>query len=263
MNNYLAKVIRNSVNKIGIDIVKYYPSSFNSSFPKDFEDDCITTIEKVKPFTMTSKERLYALCEAVKYVVRNNIPGDIVECGVWKGGSMMAIANTLITLKDESKNLYLFDTFDGMSEPTDKDIAINGSSAEYLMTVEKKEEDLSLWCYSPIEDVKSNVHSIGYPSNKIHFIQGKVENTIPEQSPSNISLLRLDTDWYESTHHEMVHLFPRLSFGGVLIIDDYGWWEGARKAVDEYIYENNIQILLNRIDYTGRIGIKTSDGHKF
>jgi O-methyltransferase len=99
---------------------------------------------------------------------------------------------------------------------------------------------LSLWCYSPIEDVKSNVHSIGYPSNKIHFIQGKVENTIPQQSPSNVSLLRLDKDWYKSIHHEMVHLFLKLSFRGVVIIDDCVWWKVVKKAVDEYIDENNI-----------------------
>jgi hypothetical protein len=85
---------------------------------------------------------------------------------------------------------------------------------------------------------------------------GKVEDTIPADIPEKIALLRLDTDWYESTKHELIHLFPRLQKGGVLIIDDYGFWKGARKAVDEYFAENNIQILLNRIDDTGRMAIK-------
>ena len=89
----------------------------------------------------------------------------------------------------------------------------------------------------------------------MHFVQGMVEETIPAGAPEKIALLRLDTDWYESTHHEMVHLFPRISDGGVLIIDDYGHWAGARRAVDEYFHEHNIAILLNRLDYTGRIGI--------
>jgi O-methyltransferase len=79
---------------------------------------------------------------------------------------------------------------------------------------------------------------------------------LPEFAPECISLLRLDTDWYESTRHELIHLFSRISKGGVIIIDDYGHWKGAREAVDEYIRENNIKILLNRIDYTGRIGVK-------
>ncbi len=99
--------------------------------------------------------------------------------------------------------------------------------------------------------------STGYPKEKIHLIKGKVEDTIPENIPKEIALLRLDTDWYESTKHELIHLFPLLKPNGILIIDDYGHWEGARKAVDEYISDNNIHILLNRIDYSGRISVKT------
>jgi hypothetical protein len=90
------------------------------------------------------------------------------------------------------------------------------------------------------------------------FIKGKVEETIPEQAPAQIALLRLDTDWYESTYHELVHLYPRLSPGGILIIDDYGHWAGARKAVDEYFAEHRLNLFLHRIDYTGRICIKTA-----
>ena len=90
----------------------------------------------------------------------------------------------------------------------------------------------------------------------IIYIKGKVEETIPEIIPGKISLLRLDTDWYESTLHNLNHLFPLLSKGGILILDDYGHWQGARKAVDEYLEKNNVKILLNRIDYTGRIAVK-------
>ncbi len=88
------------------------------------------------------------------------------------------------------------------------------------------------------------------------MIKGKVEETIPHDIPEKISILRLDTDWYESTYHELVHLYPRLVKGGVLIIDDYGHWQGARKAVDQYFQENNIPVLLNWIDYTGRVAVK-------
>jgi predicted O-methyltransferase YrrM len=228
----------------------------NKTFPIDFEQDDISTILSIQKYTMTSPERIFALIQAVNYVVKNNIPGDIVECGVWKGGSMMAVAQRLNKLGDHSRRLYLFDTFEGMTEPTEKDVVFYGADAITLLKESKKEDENSIWCYSPFQEVKNNLYSVGYENEKIHFIQGRVEQTIPNNAPEVISILRLDTDWYESTRHELVHLFPRLSSGGVLIIDDYGWWKGARQATDEYIQENNIKILLNRIDYTGRIGIK-------
>lgn len=246
--NRLIKSLKSGLNKLGFDIVKYH-----SEIPVDFEPAIVNTFAKVKPFTMTSPERIYTLCEAVKYIVNNNISGDIVECGVWKGGSMMAVADTLLNLKDESKNLYLFDTFDGMTEPGDNDVDYKGSPAsKFFGNFRQKNQK---WCMASLEEVQLSVCSIGYDRNKIHFIKGKVEDTIPEQAPSKIALLRLDTDWYESTRHELIHLFPRLSTGGVIIIDDYGYWQGARQAVDEYIKDNKIPLLLNRIDFTGRIGV--------
>ena len=113
------------------------------------------------------------------------------------------------------------------------------------------------WSFSPIEETRRNVLSTGYSPDRVHFVKGPVEQTIPANAPETIALLRLDTDFYESTRHELIHLFPRLVPGGVLIIDDYGHWEGARQAVDEYFKENKIRMLLNRVDYTGRIGVKT------
>ena len=78
----------------------------------------------------------------------------------------------------------------------------------------------------------------------------------PAASPPSIALLRLDTDWYESTYHELVHLYPRLSVGGILIIDDYGYWQGARRAVDRYFAEQGTRVFLSRIDETGRLAVK-------
>jgi len=108
-----------------------------------------------------------------------------------------------------------------------------------------------------LEEVQANLFSTGYPQGKINCVVGKVEDTIPGTMPAKIALLRLDTDWYASTRHELEHLFPLLQNNGVVIIDDYGHWLGARQAVDEYIAEQGLRILLNRIDYTGRIAIKT------
>src|SRR5207244_6492838 len=111
-----------------------------------------------------------------------------------------------------------------------------------------------VWAYAPIEEVESNLRGTGYPPDKLHFVAGRVEDTLQRYAPDRIALLRLDTDWYESTRHELVHLFPRLTDGGVLIIDDYGHWAGSRKAVDEYFATEGRRPLLSRIDYTGRIG---------
>jgi O-methyltransferase len=250
-NSFFRQMIRN----VGFDIVRYRQEM---PLPPDFDAEYAATISRVRAFTMTSPERLFALCQAVRYVVDNKIPGDIVECGVWKGGSMMAVAKTLKSLNEDSRHLYLFDTFEGMTAPSEHDVDFMGVDASKQLVSSTKQEMAakdSIWCYAPLEEVKSAVYSVGYDLNKIHFIKGKVEDTIPNESPATIALLRLDTDWYESTHHELINLFPRISSGGVIIIDDYGHWQGARKAVDEYIKDNKIQILLNRIDSTGRIGI--------
>ncbi len=110
--------------------------------------------------------------------------------------------------------------------------------------------------YSPLAEVKGIIGSVGYPADRVHYVKGKVEATIPGVAPQTIAMLRFDTDWYESTRHELVHLYPRLSPGGVIIIDDYSDWAGARQATDEYLEQNNVRLLLNRIDYTGRIRVK-------
>ena len=112
------------------------------------------------------------------------------------------------------------------------------------------------WSYASIEEVQRNMWSTGYPKERMHFVKGPVESTIPEHAPEQIALLRLDTDFYESTRHELEHLFPRLVKGGVLILDDYGHWEGQRAAVDEYCKKKGIHLLLTRVDYTGRVAVK-------
>jgi len=201
---------------------------------------------------MTSPERIHALIQAVHYVTAHAIPGAIVECGVWKGGSMAAVARTLLGLNETSRDLYLFDTFQGMTEPTINDIDYSGQSAKKVL-----HDDSGYQCAdAPLKEVTERLLNTGYPQQHIHLIPGKVEDTIPVAAPKSVSILRLDTDWYESTKHELVHLFPRLSQFGVIIIDDYGHWRGARQACDEYFSENHVRILLNRIDYTGRIALK-------
>jgi len=214
-------------------------------------------IESVRPFTATSAERMYALLGAVRYVAINEIAGDVVECGVWRGGSMMLVAKALLQLKQRQRNLYLYDTYAGMTAPSAKDgTQFQKESPEELFKESRKEGGIVDWCYASLEEVRKNMFSTGYPEEKMQFIKGPVEQTIPAHIPERIALLRLDTDFYESSKHEMVHLFPRLVSGGVLILDDYGHWEGQRIAVDEYIAEHKLKLLLNRIDYTGRTAVK-------
>lgn len=224
--------------------------------PTDFETFHRSVYAKVADHTMTSPERIFSLIEAVKYLETNQIEGDIVECGVWKGGSMMTVAETLQHYKNISRTLYLYDTFEGMSAPTEHDKTFSGEAAGKMMEKDADKEKNLVWAYSPMEIVRQGMLSTGYPESKIMYVKGKVEDTIPGTIPSRIALLRLDTDWYESTRHELIHLFPRLVTGGILILDDYGHWQGARKAVDEYFSENPFRIFLGRIDETGRIAVK-------
>lgn len=225
-------------------------------FPKDMDREFKNIYEQTKDYTLTNIESMYTLYKALEYIVKAKIPGDVVECGVWKGGSAMVMAHTLLKMQDTTRKIYLYDTFAGMTKPTEKDTLIaDGSSA--IETWEKKQKDTyNEWAFSPLEEVKNNMRNTQYPEENIIYVKGKVEDTIPATISSQIALLRLDTDWYESTYHELKYLFPLIAPGGALIIDDYGHFAGAKEAVDRYFKENNINMLLNRIDYTGRIGIK-------
>lgn len=219
----------------------------------DIEQDAVfmNLYSQIKPFTLVGIERCYALYRSVQYVIKNNVQGDFVECGVWRGGSCMLIAYALLESGITDRKIWLYDTFAGMTQPGEKDGEVEKS--EWLK--HKLSEEKNSWCLGELDDVKRNMFSTGYPAYKISFIQGKVEETIPQHMPGEIALLRLDTDWYVSTKHELEYLYPILSYKGVLLIDDYGAWQGARKATDEY-FSKQEQFFLNRIDYTGRLVIK-------
>jgi len=220
------------------------------------DDDDRATVRAVEPYTMTSPERIVAVCDAVRYVCRHGIDGAIVECGVWRGGSMRAAARTLLSLGVTDRDLFLYDTFEGMTEPTPADVDRHGRSATRWMTrYGTTESGASRWCSASVDDVRTNMASGGYPIERCTLVPGPVEKTIPGVTPDRIAILRLDTDWYESTAHELEHLFPRLAPGGVLIVDDYGHWQGARRAVDEYLDRTAVPLLLHRTDDTGRVAV--------
>src|ERR1700761_2792860 len=201
----LRKAIRAIIKRWGYELVKPDPRLMINGLPADFNKATVDTYLRVKPYTMTTPERIASLCNAVNYLVENNIEGDFVECGVWRGGSTMAAIDTLIKAGDNNREIYLYDTFEGMSEPTELDKVFTGTGADELMSTSDKNDPTSVWCYSALEEVQNNVGTLKYPTAKVHYIKGMVEETIPANIPSKIALLRLDTDWYESTNHELKH----------------------------------------------------------
>ncbi len=249
------KVLNKVLRPAGYELGR---SRDNPKYPGDFTPGDVEIIEASRHCTMAKTvDKIFPIINAVRYITQRALPGSIVECGVWRGGMMMAAARTLLELGDRTRDIYLFDTFEGMVEPTEKDTDIRGKKA---MTRFQEAERTSTggvdWCYASIEEVTRNLQSTGYAKDKLHFIKGRVEDTLPAQAPGQIAILRLDTDWYSSSKHEMEHLFPRLVSGGVLILDDYGYWKGCREATDEYFAAHKVQMHLVRVDEACRVGVK-------
>lgn len=216
----------------------------------DFTDEQRALCAEVALYTQTPPERVVTLAAAVEYLVRRRVPGDFVECGVWLGGSVMAIAKTLLRQGVLDRRIWLYDTFGAMPQPDEEDREVNRDFAGRLPP--RRTSNVPHGAYLPT--VRTNVESTGYPPDLVSYVCGLVEETIPATTPREIALLRLDTDWYTSTAHELQHLYPLLVPGGVLIIDDYGHYQGARKATDEYFEQS--PILLTRVDYGARMGVK-------
>lgn len=226
----------------------------------DGEDRAI--VARALPYTMTGVPRLQALIDAVRYLERRGVHGAFAECGVWRGGSVVAMIETLRGMAATPRDIWLYDTFEGMTEPTEADVSAFEPPAlatwrEATARGERPWAELFGTDMFSEASVRSTLTATGYPAEHLHLVRGPVEETLPAREPEGpLALLRLDTDWYESTRHELEHLYPLLARGGVLIIDDYGHFEGARRAVDEY-FADHAPVLLTRIDYTGRLAVKT------
>jgi hypothetical protein len=236
-------VVDKAARRLGWDVRPQH------ALPTDFAPHEARIHERVRPYTMTTPERVQALVDAVDYVTRAEIAGAIVECGVWKGGSMMAVALRLLELGIRDRELWLYDTFAGMTPPTELDTRRDGASAVDLYALKNGK-----WSDATLDEVRANIAATEYPSERLRYVVGPVEETIEREAPAAIAILRLDTDWYESTRVELERLYPLLAPGGVLILDDYGHWGGARKAVDEYFGDR--PVLLSRIDVSARMAVK-------
>uniref|UniRef100_A0A6C0LZF0 Methyltransferase n=1 Tax=viral metagenome TaxID=1070528 RepID=A0A6C0LZF0_9ZZZZ len=184
------------------------------------------------------RERTIGMYNCIQDIIDKNIKGDFVEAGVAQGVSSAFAILMLKTRNSTERDCWLYDTFEGIENqkggwdrPLEWEKDLYGKSAANMWD----NGSLSRPYYSRTVDfVKNKIVQTGYPENKLHFIKGKVEDTIPDAIPSKISILRLDTDFYLSTKHELEHLYPLLEKGGYLLIDDYGHFTGAKKAVHEY-----------------------------
>lgn len=202
--------------------------------------------ERTKRYTMTSIERMYDLYKTVEFVSAGMLPGCILETGVWRGGSMMLAALTLLSLGDTSRDICLFDTFEGHPKPDPAlDIDLWGHVAA--------NDWHPGWARIDEAEVRANMASTGYPMEHVRLVKGMVEETMNMErlEVGPIAVARLDTDWYAGAKAALEYCFPRIPMGGVLIVDDYGHYKGQRKAVDEY-FANCPAVKMNRVDYSCR-----------
>ncbi len=254
MKNFLRKRLRN----VGFDIVKYAHVT-NREIPNTaiLDKNFPLLWEKHKDKTMVPWQAVYAAYTAAQHISQSKVPGAIVECGVWRGGCSLIMAEALLVLGDTQRDLYLYDTFAGMTEPTKEDTKTTTGTNATAKYESRKSGEVVDWCYAPIEEVQNYVNEVAYPNEKIHLVKGRVEDTIGTDDPKKIALLRLDTDWYESTKHTLEYLYPRVAEGGIVIFDDYGKWAGARKAVEDYFIEHGNRPFLMLETVSGNmVGIK-------
>lgn len=224
----------------------------------DLDGVFLEGLKKVAPYTMTLNlgiEALYNLFHSIKYLCENAIEGDVVECGVWRGGMMMMAAHALQHWGQTHRQLYLFDTYDGMPEPEDNDIDFDGKAMKTVWQ-NQKQQGRKIGFGGTQEQVRTNLMLMKYPEHNMHFVAGDVLDTIPAAAPASIALLRLDTDWYKSTRHELEHLYGRVVPNGLVIIDDYGWCQGAREATDEFLASLPFKPMLHRINTSIRVLVK-------
>jgi O-methyltransferase len=222
------------------DIDKY-PIRKRESFQQIREEDFWEHYEIAKAYSMLQVTGFFDIYQCMRYIKVNNIPGDLVECGCFLGGSSIFIAMMRKLFGLEDRVLHVFDTFTGFPE---------GS-------VDKRKGQPSIGpSYEDFfESVRDNFEqTVG--TDNIVFHQGVVEETLEGFNPGPLALMRLDTDYYPSTQKEFEVLYPLLVEDGVLIVDDYGQYEGSRKATDEYLATLDRKPLLALIDSGVVSGVK-------
>lgn len=255
--------IKNIMNHYGYKVVAtdaHKQKSFrNLAQTQDYMGDEFLDIWREWCRIMNSESfspSFYTTYKATRYVVLNEIEGEFVESGVYQGTQCMFIALTLQCLGATKRAIYLYDTFEGMPQPGEMDLDLNKGMPAIEIWNKKERDGIADWNYCTIDRVKELVLATGYGESHFVFVKGKVQDTLRQTRPDRIALLRLDTDFYESTKAEMNELFPRLSERGVFIVDGYGRWAGQSRAVDEYFATHGIEPLLLRVGFNDWVSIK-------
>lgn len=237
----LQTIISGAVNALGLELRrKTLPAELDA-----YERQLLEYVQK-KRLSMVPTEGLVNTIKTSRYVAENGISGDFVECGVWRGGNAI-LAKKMFEYLGVDKKVWLFDTFAGMTEPTDRDATIHSGHRAFQRYAKDARESHNDWCFAPIKEVRKNLLEADIEMREVVFVEGDVTETLLEKKnvPESISVLRLDTDWYESTLVELQILYPILSKGGVLIVDDYGFWSGSKLAVDDYFSATSYKPFLN------------------
>lgn len=248
-NTFIKKLILNIFNLIGYEIVKknnYFDRKSNFIAEASIKEKKI--LNHFRKISLASELNLWSIYQSLIYIKKNEIQGDLVECGIYNGSTLSFIGKICNEL-NISKNIWGYDTFDGfvLNSITENDTDLKtGKQIIY------KNDDIFFSIEQVIENIKSNDNDF----DKYKLIKGDILKTLDHENnlPKKISFLRLDTDIYSTTKKQLEILFPRLVTGGILHIDDYGWCPGVRKAVDEYFENSNI--WLHRVDFTCRYLVK-------
>ncbi|MFT3703615.1 MAG: TylF/MycF/NovP-related O-methyltransferase [Agriterribacter sp.] len=262
----MKKLIKSIINKLGFEVYKKGELSFgvatdtykiNSlNFDKkvyDYQDEALTLIRKCAPYSMGSLERMFALHHLVKYVEESKIAGDYVECGVWKGGNAALMAGCHLAYSSTIyRNVWMYDTYEGLPVPSDED----GIDADNYYKTAVDNDNKQELCIADESFVNEVLDDLKFPVSNRVIVKGLFEKTLLLKKPEKIAFLRLDGDWYESTKVCMNELYDKVVDGGIIMIDDYGAWEGCKKAIDEFFVDKGIIPLLHHVDFTCRYYIK-------
>tara|TARA_Y200000002_G_C22663537_1_gene656907 strand:+ start:952 stop:1716 length:765 start_codon:yes stop_codon:yes gene_type:complete len=252
----IKKWIQSSFGKIGLRIIKL-ENEFSNKIPIEASNEERELIELTKKYSMNGSLRIWTLITALKKILENNIEGDFVETGVWKGGNLILIKKYIQKYQAKEKKIFGYDTFEGMPEPTnnDKDFK-NINASDYFNNKNKLENFTSFNSQINLDQVQKNFIEATGDSKNLFLVKGKTQDTLSIKTniPDKIAILRLNTCFYESTKLELEILYDKLQKGGYLIIDDYGYWKGAKLAVDEFF--KNQKINLHFVDHTCRFLIK-------
>lgn len=195
-------------------------------------------LRKVQPYTLSDCNRLQKLIQLAKYVNQHNIPGDFVECGVYKGGSAAVIAQSL----GEQRHLWLYDSFAGMPATGEKD---GEAAKEYIGE-----------CLSSIDDVRQVMARVGTKPSQYTIKPGWFDQTFQAQLPQQVALLHCDADWYDSVKLVLKTFYPLIPEGGCVILDDFGYWEGCRAAFYDFCYQYDEKPVLERVTNSQAYWIK-------